>query len=161
MSFLYFPVSVPPFPFSTFNTIWLSAMLFYEKVTYFYFLSYIYLILFLISFIIRKCCLLLVLFFYSCLLFFLPSVAFSLLSEQPGLVMLTQPHRSGPPTCLLDTSALPCNAGKGTVRDWIVSPENAHLEVWTHSITKYDHVSRWAFWELISKMRSFSYALSV
>lgn len=70
VSFLYFPASVPPLPFSTFNTIWLSAVLFYEKVTYFYFLSYIYLILFLISFIIRKCCLLLVLFFIVACSFF-------------------------------------------------------------------------------------------
>lgn len=77
VSFLYFPVSVPPFPFSPFNTIWLSTVLFYEKVTYFYFLSYIYLILFLISFIIRKCCLLLVLFFIVACSFF------SLLSHSP------------------------------------------------------------------------------
>lgn len=105
--------------------------------------------------------LVLFIYFYSCWLFFLPSAAFSLFSEQPGLVMLTQPHPSGFPTCLLDTSALPCNAGKGAVRDWVVSPENAHLEAPTLSITKRDCVPRWASWELISKMGPFSYALSL
>lgn len=161
VSFLYFPVSVPPFPFSPFNTIWLSTMLFLWKSNLFLF-PFLHLFDFIFNlFHYQEMLLAFSFIFYSCLLLFLPSVAFSLFSEQPGLVMLTQPHPSGPPTCLLDTSALPWNAGKGTVRDWIVSPENAHLEAWTHSITKYDRVPRRAPWELISKRRSFSDARSL
>ncbi|CAO2581068.1 hypothetical protein LEMLEM_LOCUS1748 [Lemmus lemmus] len=69
--------------------------------------------------------------------------------------MLTQPHPSGPPTCLLDTQHC-C-----VMLERRLCPQKMHI--WKLELTASQNVTvpRRASWELISKMRSFSYALNL